>query len=881
MNIFRYFFVLVCIAAVSANAQTVQPVQSAQIALPPVYIIPNFHPASCGWLTDWSTERNYCANSYLEHLNKVRDDGNYNFVLSECNNVIAIANFQPLRFEELKQRVKEGRVELSNAFFLESTINLSGGEALVKMGVEGLRWQQEVMGVRPRFCWAIDVCGTHSQMPQICSGLGLDALVYVRNNPFNKNLYWSEAPDGSRILTCASSTYSGWTDYQCSFLFQTKTRLTQENLVEAEQGMRKESVRTPEGAPVHILGGHGDYSLPPPYEGNPTEFLEQWKEFRPETEMHIATMSQFVDRAKEVIDDGRVKLPVLKGNTTFAWNAFWVNQRIKQMYRRNEHLLQSAEMAATFASLTSKYDYPSKSLYHSWLLMLLCMDRNTLWGAAGGMVFEHDKSWDVKDRLGWVEEHTSDIQEASLKAITGSEGKGVGKYIALFNPSSSRRSVPATLTLPDGSSLAGVRSEALPDGRTLCQLSLEAMSVQTLALKNKPAPQPQPIAMPETVETEYYIARVDKRTGALSSLKLKATGEELLGGNANVIIMETNDEGSPGDHLKARQERQAVVSSEEFPAEISVTEGELSITVTINSNFYGNAAMKRLIRFYKTSPRIDFETDIQDIPDKHVVVAEFPLKTSPTEIRKGIPYGFEHAAWSRPNEALHGSLARIQPTIRWSDYTLESGSGLALLDRGLAGREITDNKAIIFLMNATSKYYNLPNAWLSGAGRHHSEYAILPHTGWENAHIAQQAWEYNAPLVIAAHCAKHKPVSFVEMSDNVLIEAIRREGSDIEIRMVETTGKSGAACRLKVNIPHTAAYMTDMTGGNSQAIDALKPNEYTIELRPQQIVTLRLRTANAVEQPAALMKWDELVPENKRKALNTYLENVKGHPPRN
>jgi len=140
-----------------------------------IYVVPNFHPASCGWLTDWSTERNYCANSYLDHLDRVRDDTNYNFAFSECNNIIAILNFAPNRFKELKERIKEGRVELSNAFFLEPTINLSGGEALVKMGIEGLRWQQQVMEVKPRLSWMIDVIGVHEQMAQIVSGLGLEA----------------------------------------------------------------------------------------------------------------------------------------------------------------------------------------------------------------------------------------------------------------------------------------------------------------------------------------------------------------------------------------------------------------------------------------------------------------------------------------------------------------------------------------------------------------------------------------------------------------------------------------------------------------------------------------------------------------------------------
>ena len=77
------------------------PVGSAR----PVYVVPNFHPASCGWLTDWSTERNYCANSYFDHLDRVRDDRTYNFALSECNNLIAMLNFRPERCAELKQRI--------------------------------------------------------------------------------------------------------------------------------------------------------------------------------------------------------------------------------------------------------------------------------------------------------------------------------------------------------------------------------------------------------------------------------------------------------------------------------------------------------------------------------------------------------------------------------------------------------------------------------------------------------------------------------------------------------------------------------------------------------------------------------------------------------
>ena len=36
-----------------------------------VYVVPNFHPACCGWVANFSVERNHCANSYIDHLDRV------------------------------------------------------------------------------------------------------------------------------------------------------------------------------------------------------------------------------------------------------------------------------------------------------------------------------------------------------------------------------------------------------------------------------------------------------------------------------------------------------------------------------------------------------------------------------------------------------------------------------------------------------------------------------------------------------------------------------------------------------------------------------------------------------------------------------------------
>ena len=761
------------------------------LPLPPTFVVPNFHPASCGWLTDWSTERIYCANSYLDHLDRVRDDANYGFVLSECNNMIAILNFAPDRFAEIKQRIKEGRVEAVNAFFLEPTVNLSGGEALAKMGIEGLRWQERMLGVRPRYCWSIDTCGIHDQMPQIVRLLGLDALVYTRGNRAGTTTFWSDSPDGSRILTIVPGHYSDF-----DTVMGATAKLTDPDLLAVERSIAARARVTPAGVPALFFGGRGDYALAPPGHEEPSEFLEQWKAYRPDVPMKFTTLSQWMD----AFDPRKLDLPVVRAGTGYTFDSFWIeNPRVKTSYRRCEHALQAAETLATIASLKTNFDYPAQTLYHAWLQMLLNMDRNTLWGSAGGMVFEDEASWDVKDRFDWVEKHSAEIADAALRKLG-------------------------------------------------------------IARPTPPAESPKPIALPETIETAFYSARVDAATGALVSLKLKPSGREMLGGPANVLVLEKRTgPGEPGDFCDPRPNRPRLGSSSEHKPVITVTESDTAITVEAQSDFHG---ARRVMRFSKTNPRIDCTTEVKDLPDLSVLVAEFPMAAPPTEIRRGIPFGF-----SRDDNHVSG----IVPAVRYSDYSTTGKGGIALLDRGLSGREINHNVPIIYLYNATDKYYGYFNSWLSGKGEHKFEYALLAHDAdWDAARIPQQAWAYNgAPLPSLS--------SFLNTSDNVIVEAMRRDGPDIELRLVECLGLAGNA-EVTLNLPHESAAMTNLVGGHAQVLEG--GPSYKFPVRPQQIVTLRFRTAKPAAEIEPLTDWTPLVPEMKRPALNRYLKDVKGHPPR-
>ena len=450
----------------------------------------------------------------------------------------------------------------------------------------------------------------------------------------------------------------------------------------------------------------------------------------------------------------------MKGGTGYTFDAFWIEcPQVKTSYRRNEHGLQAAETISTIASLHSGFKYPVQSLYESWILMLLNMDRNTLWGSAGGMVFESKNSWDVHDRMEYVETSNKKVHAAALSSISPE-----GEAAALFNPLNWERNDPVVVELPDGKGLEGAICQTTPDGKTLCSLRLPSVGVAGVRLRNQE---------PGDLE-EDRTPRKHRNTPLHGADRLENRGL----GELEAQALRAGNPGRPcqchrgrkAQAAKGRLRRLYELAAGPHPAgflERFQAHGNRQQRATGHDCGGGERVLRRrpsrrVMRFYKDFPRIDFETEVQDIPNITVVVSEFPLAEDIEEVRRGIPCGFSHGAWAKPNPNLVGWTKGIVPAVRWSHYSLAGGGGVAILDRGLTGRELNERTPIIYLLNATDKYYGYPNAWLSGKGRHHLEYALVVHEGqWDQARIPQMAWEYNCPPVLVAGRKAMAAKSFV------------------------------------------------------------------------------------------------------------------------
>ena len=145
-------------------------------------------------------------------------------------------------------------------------------------------------------------------------------------------------------------------------------------------------------------------------------------------------------------------------------------------------------------------------------------------------------------------------------------------------------------------------------------------------------------------------------------------------------------------------------------------------------------------------------------------------------------------------------------------------------------------------------------AWLrlSGKGSHRFEYALAAHEAdWDAARTVQSAWEFNCPVTLAGECAVAPARSFLGTSDNVLVEVMRRDGADIEVRLVECLGQAGDAW-IALYLPHEQAVLTDLLGRHPTKLEG--GPKYTFSVRPQQIATLRFRTSTTAPRIEPLLK---------------------------
>jgi hypothetical protein len=734
----------------------------------------------------------------------------------------------------------------------------------------------------------IDTVGLHQQVPQVVARLGLRGMVYARNNPTGAVTHWWRSPDGSRVLSAGVRVYTHW-----SRLFEFVLPATDGLLASLERELREQQRHDAPGAPTLLLAARGDYGEPPILPEQVGRVLDAWARRHPNDDVRFGTLSQYFDALEQAAPS--LALPEASGDAPLSYNAFWSNApRVKQLTRQAEHLLHASELLATFGSLAGTVPYPTVPLHEAWINLLLNMDRNVSWGAARGEVFESPTAWDARDRFEAASGTASGVLDETLRALVSSGQPSQSDAVTLFNPLNWERNDPVVVAVPGGRGLEGVPCEALPSdtAHVLCAPPLPSAGYRAFALAG-PAPMPSPIAVPDMLETPFYIVRIDRRTGGIVSVRTKPANVEVLSGPANAIVAERDRQPiAPADFLSTRGQRQRIGAADDAPPTMTATRGPVATTVRVEQTLLSNAGeggtgrVVRTTRFYQGSPRIDFETEVSGVPDATLVLTDFRLAGRAATEHYGIPYGFSAGNpqagprlapfFMADDHQRLGFSDTIRPVVRWSSYELAGGGEVALLDRGTPGRELWGNTASLLLMNAHEAYRGHPNRWLSGGPVQRFSYALLVgDAGWQALDVPRRAWEFNAlPWPVAGGDGAASARSWLTTSPNVIVESVRREGNEVELRFVDWTGLGGDA-EVRVDFPHEAAARTDLLGERAQPQPVAQ--QYRLPLAPQEIVTLRLRVSSTAPPAPPIMDYRPLAPPAKRASFDLRHDR-RGHP---
>jgi alpha-mannosidase len=164
-------------------------------------------------------------------LNLMREYPDYIYSQSQPYLYEQLHNHYPALFDEVKERINEGRWDVVGAMYVEPDGNLLGAESWVRQIMFGKRILREKLNVDSKVCWLPDVFGVLHTLPQILKKSGIDYFLTAKLNIWNDtnnfphdSFRW-RGPDGSEVIAHFPATHfaqdfnytnlqNHWSDYR-------------------------------------------------------------------------------------------------------------------------------------------------------------------------------------------------------------------------------------------------------------------------------------------------------------------------------------------------------------------------------------------------------------------------------------------------------------------------------------------------------------------------------------------------------------------------------------------------------------------------------------------------------------------------------------------
>ena len=169
-----------------------------------IHLIGNAHLDPV-WLWRWQEGFAEITATFRSALDRMKDFPDFKFT-SACSVYYEwIEKLDKEMFEEIRQRVQEGRWNIVGGWFLQPDCNTPCGESFARHGLVAQRYFKDKFGVTVKTGYNVDSFGHNAMLPQILKKSGMDHYVYMRPAPYEKeqeeDLFLWESADGSQVCT--------------------------------------------------------------------------------------------------------------------------------------------------------------------------------------------------------------------------------------------------------------------------------------------------------------------------------------------------------------------------------------------------------------------------------------------------------------------------------------------------------------------------------------------------------------------------------------------------------------------------------------------------------------------------------------------------------
>jgi len=795
-----------------------------------VYLVGHSH-IDMNWLWPWEETVKVCQRDFKTVDNLMDEYPELHFSQSQVSVYKVVEEKDPSLFQKIRQRIKEGRWEVTASTWVEGDLNMAAGESLARQLLYARSFCEEKLDSNPEICWEPDTFGHPVSYPQVLAKSGIKYYYFMRGGR-GLPIFWWEAPDESRVLAF-NSVYNG--------------EITAKNIVStAIEIAHRYGIKS-----SMYLFGVGDHG------GGPTRKDIQTKMYldkKPALPKLIFSSAQ--DFYRQALSE-KTDYPVVKEelNPVFE-GCYTTHSDIKKMNREGENLLLTSEVFSTLASLHG-YQYPKESLREAWQKLCFNQFHDILSGSAIHTSYEYSSQL-AKE----VEKTARKMIDDSLTYLSSHiKTEGKGKPLLVFNQLGWKRTDLVEVDLPEdvpsSFHLLDEKNNPVPFQIEKEKLIFIARDVPAFGYKTywlvqgkKEVPPSKLMIDPEgSLENPYYLLQVDPDTGVIVRLFDKKACREIL---YPCPTMEKN----PGTYLthKASNLLQLYTEAPHFMSAwiigniekvenliskplIQVEQkGPVQAILSVHRTFRNSRIVQKII-LYQDLARIDFQLEVN-----------WQEKGSP---ETGIPllrvvFNLNFLSTGATYEIPFGSIKRVSlgeelPALRWVDVS-EPYYGVSLLNNCKHGHRIEADSISLALLRSPYE----PDS-LSDIGIHQIGYAIYPHHGkWQRSWTAKRAAEFNQPL-IARWTDVHLgslPSSWglIEVEGNGFVPSGLKKAEDgrgMVFRFYETEGEK-TNVSLKFSLPITSCWESDLLEKRKRANLCLSGDKIRLIIFPYEIKTLRM-----------------------------------------